>query len=188
MCTKNSTHQNCHAYFKILSTRLEWIPSHKKLYIACLLYKYHLYVWVPEIVVHRNISDANSSQAVKFLLTIPVISSELDQFSQKKLWPYWQILWATIPRILRHKCQGNEVRYQVFKHLPTFKPSARNSKLASQQKCWTMSHSESRKQPNKFTNKQLLFFYLFIICWVSLQPLSFWPFASCLYLIQQASR
>ena len=38
-------------------------------------------------MVHRNISDANSLQAVEFLLTIPVISSELDQFSQKKkLW------------------------------------------------------------------------------------------------------
>ena len=35
-------------------------------------------------MVHRNISDANSSQAVEFFLTIPVISSELDQFSQKK--------------------------------------------------------------------------------------------------------
>ena len=35
-------------------------------------------------MVHRNISDANSLQAVEFLLTIPVISSELNQFSQKK--------------------------------------------------------------------------------------------------------
>ena len=35
-------------------------------------------------MVYRNISDANSLQAVEFLLTIPVISSELDQFSQKK--------------------------------------------------------------------------------------------------------
>ena len=35
-------------------------------------------------MVHINTSDANSSQAVEFLLTIPVISSQLDQFSQKK--------------------------------------------------------------------------------------------------------
>ena len=37
-------------------------------------------------MVHRNISDANSLQAVEFLLTIPVISPELDQFSQEKIY------------------------------------------------------------------------------------------------------
>ena len=37
------------------------------------------------------------------------------------------------------------------------------------------------------TNNILKFFCLFIVCWVtvSLLPLSFWPFTSCLYLIQQ---
>ena len=51
-----------------------------------------------------------------------------------------------------------------------------------------VSHSESWKQPNKHTNKQhFKVFLLLIVCrvMVSLLPLSFWPFASCLYLIQQ---
>ena len=87
-------------------------------------------------MVHRNISDANSLQAVEFLLTIPVISSELDQFSQKKNYGHTDGYCEQLFREFRDtNVKGMRSDIKFLKHLPTFKPSTRNSKLASQQKC-----------------------------------------------------